>query len=877
MPFNRKLTVMEWNAQSVRPKVPELQEVLDRLEVDIIMLNETHLRPSDTLFLAGYTIYRNDRIGRRGGGVAIGIKHHIPHKAVPHTDTTGIENISIMVSSNSFNGVFTSIYQPKHDPSFKSDIRKLTRRNAEYFIFGDFNAKNRHWNCRGSNKAGTELYQELIRGDFLIHYPTEPTHYPTHRNPSTLDILISNSNRYISQLSALNELGSDHLPVIFTVDINFETKNPNLMPEFKKADWPQFQALVNSNINLALELNTNDEIDSCIEDLTTNILRAKLTAIPHTLKPVKCLVLSDATLNLIKLRNRTRRHWQRRGLPILQAQLRMLNRRIKIVVAEEKEAHWSSLLKSFRNGSKSFWKLTKSLRGRNKNLTTPIVVNNNILVTSQEKVNAIANSFQDAHALTSNYQHPIEAEVNISIRRISRNKDANLEGSTYTSPREVGWFLRTMRPFKAPGPDKMQNILLKNLPKRAVVLLTKIFNACIRSGYFPSMWKKALVIPIPKPGKDQKMPANYRPISLLNAIGKLFEKILQRRLSEFVNENLIIPPEQFGFRSQHSTVHQLQRVLQNIHAKKRVSHSTGVVLLDIEKAFDSVWHDGLIHKLMSYNFPVYLIKLIRSFLQDRCFQVTLPGVSSTSRAIPAGVPQGSVLSPMLYNIFISDMPIPDCCEIALYADDTALISTRRNPGTLVEKLQSGFDDLTTFFTTWRIKINAAKTQAVFFPFNNKKRTFPTTQLRTNNEPIAWSKELKYLGVILDKRFTFGPHTKYVREKAQKCFLSLYPLIGRRSKLSLKNKIIIYKSIIRPILTYSTPVWHEMAASHQKQLQIMQNKCLKSIFGLDWRHPTRDLHRTTGFPLIKDYCQTLVNGFNTRCLTSDFELIRALAE
>ncbi|KAG4072235.1 hypothetical protein HA402_005957 [Bradysia odoriphaga] len=167
-----------------------------------------------------------------------------------------------------------------------------------------------------------------------------------------------------------------------------------------------------------------------------------------------------------------------------------------------------------------------------------------------------------------------------------------------------------------------------------------------------SAFKLAKVVPIPKPGKDHKLTTSYRPISLLSCLGKIFEKCLCARLSTFATVNDIISKEQFGFRPQHSTTHQIKRVVNTVKRNKRDRKSTGLILLDIEKAFDSVWHNGLIYKLNAFGVPGYLLKLIKSFISDRSFVVSLNGTYSSTRKIPAGLPQGSVISDLILALHI---------------------------------------------------------------------------------------------------------------------------------------------------------------------------------------------------------------------------------
>lgn len=437
---------------------------------------------------------------------------------------------------------------------------------------------------------------------------------------------------------------------------------------------------------------------------------------------------------------------------------------------------------------------------------------------------------------------------------------------------ELSNALNSLRPFKAPGSDGIPNVLLKNLPENCLCGLCDTYNAYMRLNFWPTSFKSAKVIPIPKPGKDKNLAASYRPISLLNTLAKLFEKMIHNRITDFVEEHNILNAEQFGFRPQHSTSHQILRVARHIRNNWAMRRSTGMVLFDIEKAFDSVWHDGLIFKLHGLGFPDYLCAMIREFTSHRSFQVSIFDL----RPIPAGLSQGSILSPCLYSIFVSDLKFNALTDSACYADDTAIYSSANRTTTICRRLQRSLGTVEKFFAKWKIRANAIKTQAIVFPFNNRRRRRPTLQLLLEGTPVDFSSSVKYLGVTLDRRLTFREHIAQSRDKAARCLAALYPLIGRRSRLSAANKLLIYKSAIRPIFTYASPVWISAALSNRKQLQVLQSKCLKLIFELPMRFPTIELHERAKIQLVSDFVGNVNNKFNDKCAVSNYHLIRKLA-
>ena len=242
--------------------------------------------------------------------------------------------------------------------------------------------------------------------------------------------------------------------------------------------------------------------------------------------------------------------------------------------------------------------------------------------------------------------------------------------------------------------------------------MTLISCACLKLSYFPEQWKHAYVIPIKKPGKNGQIVGNYRPISLLSNIAKILEKVIAVRLQQHTEELNVLPDSQHGFRKRRSTTTQLMNVTKSMRLNLNNSITTGVLFLDIEKAFDRVWHNGLLYKMEQFNYPKSIIKLIASFLRNRTFQVQLKGTISTLKEIPYGCPQGAVLSPMLYNIYIADAPCPNKCSVSFYADDTAIFCNERRWANTEDHLNAAINDFFNYFEKWKISINTGKTGAL---------------------------------------------------------------------------------------------------------------------------------------------------------------------
>ncbi|GFU87561.1 RNA-directed DNA polymerase from mobile element jockey [Trichonephila clavipes] len=268
----------------------------------------------------------------------------------------------------------------------------------------------------------------------------------------------------------------------------------------------------------------------------------------------------------------------------------------------------------------------------------------------------------------------------------------------------------------------------------------------------PSEWKQANVIMLAKPNQDRIFPQGYRPISLVNATAKIFERIILTRIKSHCKALDCIPPEQCGFREGRSTLHQLIRVANIINEGFAHKFYTVGVFLDVKRALDKMWHDGLTYKLIKMQFPDYLIKIIHNFLHNRTFRVRVNNTHSNTGSCLSGVPQGSVLSPYLYNIYTHDFPQHSTVSTCLFADDSAILSQGVQLKYTIKAIQNFLDKLETWLTHWRIVINVDKSQAIIF--RKWGVIDPPFQLTLFDDNIQWVSVVKYLGLHIDSRLTF---------------------------------------------------------------------------------------------------------------------------
>ncbi|GBP04875.1 RNA-directed DNA polymerase from mobile element jockey [Eumeta japonica] len=287
---------------------------------------------------------------------------------------------------------------------------------------------------------------------------------------------------------------------------------------------------------------------------------------------------------------------------------------------------------------------------------------------------------------------------------------------------------------------------------------------------------------IHKPGKPPNEASSYRPISLTPVLSKLWERIVLERLSPCLEINYVIPDHQYGFRKHHSTIEQVHRVYSTIRQCLEQKEYCSAAFLDVQQAFDRVWHRGLLCKIKKILPHSYYL-LMSSYLCDRTFQVKLRDARS-SLHLSSGVPQGSVLGPVLYNIFTSDLPQSPKVAVATFADDAAFLACSRDPKQASTLLQSQLNITHDWLTKWRIKASAPKSHHITFAL--RLETCPSVNL--GRDKLPQSTCVKYLGFYLDRRMTWKDHIKNKRNEINFRFKNLLWLLGRQSALSLSNKL-----------------------------------------------------------------------------------------
>lgn len=841
----QSLRVVSWNANGISSKIIETTDFLIQHDVDVLLLQETHLRPCNPLKFPNYTVYRSDRLVGRGGGTAIAIRNSLPHSLPdPQIILSQAEATSIFIPNTHFQHLqLSSVYLAPTRDFCNLDFLNLSNQPFPVLLAGDLNSKHQVWGCRATNTKGRSLHEFCESQHLDVIAPTEPTHFSQYR-PDILDIALYKLLPSPPQISVIPELSSDHNPILLELDFSPLISHPRTS---KRINWTLYPKYL--DLPKVYPLKITDDVDASIAAITKSLQ----TAIENSTKTYSVTPHSPnlpAHLKvLIRSKNRARKRARRTLDPVDKRIANRLCQEVKEQLAEHRETSWRNFTYELDDRDHTnLYKLTKRLRNKRPTPTLqPLHGPRGLVYSDVEKAETFALAMELQFSPNDHLEDP-DTEVLVS------NTDPHLlppSPIAFISPREITTLMPLLKTKTAPGPDNIPYKALKLLPPRGIAILTNIFNSCLRLSYFPSSWRHSHIIMIPKPGKPPNFPDSYRPISLLSCLGKLFERLLLTRLSRQVTS--LLPPEQFGFRAGLGTELQALRLVEYIREGFQHRDHCATVFLDVSKAFDRVWHEGLIYKLCQLQIPKYLVLTLQSYLSNRTFSVSHNSFLSPSFPITAGVPQGSILSPILYNIYTYDIPIPPHCFIGMYADDTAIAVRSRNLQNAANHLQEVLDTLESYFSSWKIALNPQKSQATLF---TKRRTLPPQRLFLYDLPIPWSHTSVYLGIRLDKSLTWKSHITYVKQKANRARRYLYPLLSSTSSLSLRTKRRLYLTILRPIITYGSVVWATAAKTHLKSLESLQSKTLRIITNSPWYIRNISLRRDLEIPPLEDRIKTL---------------------
>ena len=405
--------------------------------------------------------------------------------------------------------------------------------------------------------------------------------------------------------------------------------------------------------------------------------------------------------------------------------------------------------------------------------------------------------------------------------------------------------INTLKVGKATGPDFVNSYVLKEISSEISLPLQGLFNFSLRSGKVPRQWKIANVCAIYKKSDPQDV-SNYRPVSLLSVVSKVLERIIHKYIFNHLRSTDFLSIFQSGFIPKDSTVNQLVSIYHSFCLALDEGKEVRAVFCDISKAFDRVWHDGLLFKLRQSGISGPLLVWLTDYLHDRKQCVVLSGAKSNMVNVSAGVPQGSILGPLLFLVYINDIVNEIRCPIRLFADDTALYIIVDDPVIAANQLNDNIGKIYSWADQWLVSFNPSKTKALLFTRRSNRPLHPP--LHMNNTIIEEVTTHRHLGVTLSGTCSWHDHIRSVLSKA---WVRINIMRSFKFVLDRKSLEIFYISFIRPLLEYGDVVWNNITQSDEEDLEKVQHEAARIISGATRLVSLNNLYTETGLESLKD--------------------------
>ena len=519
---------------------------------------------------------------------------------------------------------------------------------------------------------------------------------------------------------------------------------------------------------------------------------------------------------------------------------------INDLITSAKDLYYNNLAKRLNNPSlqaKTYWSILKTFYNDKKiPIIPPLLIDDTFVTDIQMKANIFNKFFADQCTPLKNGSVLPKNKIFLTQSRIC-TLDFNEE--------ELMKIIRNLKVHKAHGHDDISIRMIKICDKSILKPLILLFENSIKSSYYPDIWKKSNIIPVHKKN-DKKLVNNYRPISLLPIFGTIFEKIIFNRIYNFLSEENLLNNNQSGFHPSDSCVNQLLSITHEIFEAFDCNPTLEVrsVFLDISKAFDKVWHEGLLYKLKSMGISGELIKLLENYLSNRLQRVVLNGQTSPWRPVLAGVPQGSILGPLLFLIHINDLPNRLKSNAKLFADDTSLFTIVKDKNESANILNNDISLISRWAYDWKMLFNPdpkKPAQEVIFSRKKQSQSHPTISL--NNIPVERASYQKHLGIILDEKLNFKQHVDNAILKITKGISVIKKLCY---SLPRKSLVTIYKAFLRPLIDYGDIIYDQpQNESFCEKLESVQYKAALAITGAIQGTSREKIYQELGLESLKN--------------------------
>ena len=845
------LTVLQLNVNGVRCKLPELVSFLHELAPDVACLQESKLHAGcDDPAVPGYSVLRRDR-GAGGGGLLTLVREGLPHTLALGAVGDGVaELLAVDVSVRGPAVRVLNVYIPPRDScpaNYRADFGALLRDDCERLVVvGDFNAHHPSWySSQDSDDRGEALLVES--GSLVVLNGDEPTRLPLRGRPTSPDISLCSPALAPSAVwQVRTRLSSDHLPITCTFGLARcrEERRTRTFLNFRKADWPLYAGLVEDGLRGFLPEQFPTPI-AAARALTSVLTKASRRCVPAGRVPRFKPCSSPELRALIAERDalRTLRH-DDAALPALNSRVAELSGRLKREAFERRLSD-----ATIRDDPARFWSLLRSLApGRLPSAGgCALRSGGRIFSTNPEKAEVFARVY---HAVGSPPRGRLRRQVARSLRRLTLSA-----GDAPFSVGDVEEELKEIGSSRALGPDGLADLHLRHLGPVAATALHRLFSALWSRCAVPGLWKTATVVPLPKAGKALDSPGDFRPIALLSPLAKLMERLILRSVAPA----LPLAAHQHGFRAGHSTSTALSAVVEFVvegFNRSKPCDRSLLAQLDFSRAYDTVYVPVVLRELGRLDLPTSTVRWIAAFLNGRTSRVRVGESCSRPYSLRAGVPQGSVLAPALFNLVMSTAPAPARpLELVTYADDLSALSRARDFRDAAPPLQRYLDAVAEWSASAGLRLSAGKCTRSLFTTDPCEVNLPPPPLSAGGVDLVYARNPRVLGVTLSPDLSASAHVRDVAARATARCGFIKALTGHGAAVSVEDRIVVYKTFVRPVIDYAAQSWCHLAGdSHLGLLQRVQNTCLRAALGATASTPTAHLHNESRVVDVRAHLQ-----------------------
>ncbi len=649
--LNSGLSVMHLNIQSLKPKLDILQ--IESQPYDLLIFTETWLSQitsNGDLYISNFNLpFRCDRPARHGGGVAIYVREGIHATRRSDLEVNGIESVWIEIITNRKKIIIGGIYRPpdsnnNHWVLLEETIDRAFNQVCDNIIVsGDFNINVHNSDANKISRLITSYDAEQLI--------STPTHF-TENSSSLIDLIfVKDARQIITSFVAdpfIPDLIRYHCPVVAVIKSikSTITTYKRKIWLYDQGNYDEFRNKLNA-VNWQAILN-NENFDTTADSIANSIINAASDTIPNklvTIRPNDIPWFNNNIRKLLRKRKKAHKKAKLANTESAWSEFRKLRNEVTKLIRKCKSEYEAKIIEKVNDPNttaKDWFKLVKQLKSKNNSTTIPTLIDDGNEAISDEDKTELLNKFFSKQSTIDDSLNRLPPTTPLPLHNLS---------TILISPTDVIDAISLVNPSKASGPDLISPRLLREGARELSVPLSNYFNKLISNSVFPSPWKLANVTPIFKKS-DPTDPQNYRPISLLSCIGKLMERCVHKYLYNFLITNNKLTPFQSGFIKGDSTVNQLTYIYNDICKALDEGKEVRAVFCDISKAFDRVWHKGLLYKLSSLGITGSLPDFFSSYLSKRRQRVVYGNSSSSWASINAGVPQGSILGPLLFfNIY----------------------------------------------------------------------------------------------------------------------------------------------------------------------------------------------------------------------------------